>query len=338
MAELHGMKTGISYFGNRIPEHFVERDLPDIVAHGCTYIVHTFSENDLHHYAEALKTMVSETHKAGLEAYLDPWGVGGVFGGEAYSDFLPHNLDAWQVKPDGTPVPMACLNAPSFRAFMRRWVDAAVEIGADVIFWDEPHLYAGSESKLNMNDWTCWCNVCRELFQSKYGAAMPLTLTPDVAEFREDTVVGFLTEMWAYVKAQGPRNAVCLMPFDDDAHGVTHWGKVAAINGLDILGVTPFWQLFKQDRDTFVGRFSEKVVTLAKDYDLEPQLWLQAFLVPSGTEPELAGTAEIAARAGVRNIAAWGFRGCDYMSSLRSERPEEVWRIIGDVFRGIHSH
>ena len=138
------MKTGVSYFGNRIPEHFVNRDLPDIIAHGCTYIVHTFSENDLQHYATSLKSMVTATHEAGLEAYIDPWGVGGVFGGEAYSEFLPNNLDAWQTKLDGTPVPMACLNAPMFREFMRTWVDAAVELGADVIFWDEPHLYASS--------------------------------------------------------------------------------------------------------------------------------------------------------------------------------------------------
>ncbi len=326
------MKTGISYFGNRIPEHFAERDLPDIVAHGCTYIVHTFSENDLQHYKHSLKAMVAATHAAGLEAHIDPWGVGGVFGGEAYSDFVPGNPDTRQVKPDGSDVPMACLNAPTFREFMRGWVDAAVDIGADVIFWDEPHLYA--DSGAGDNDWTCFCGVCRELFRSKFRTDMPTTLTPEVAEFRVDTVVGFLSEMCAYVKAKGVRNAVCLMPFDDEEHGVTHWEKVATIHGLDILGVTPFWQFFKQERDEFVGRFAEKVVVLAKMYNLEPQLWLQAFLVPNGTEAELARTAEIAAEAGMQNIAAWGYRGCDYMSSLRSDRPDEVWRVIGETFKG----
>ena len=328
------MKTGVSYFGNRIPEHFVNRDLPDIIAHGCTYIVHTFSENDLQHYATSLKSMVTATHEAGLEAYIDPWGVGGVFGGEAYSEFLPNNLDAWQTKLDGTPVPMACLNAPMFREFMRTWVDAAVELGADVIFWDEPHLY--DSSGLNNTDRTCFCVVCKELFASKYGTPMPTTLTPEVAEFREDTVVGFLSDMCAEVKARGQRNAVCLMPFDDGTHGVTDWVKVAAINGLDILGVTPFWQFFKQDRDAFVGRFVEKVVAVSNDYGLESQLWLQAFLVPTGKEAELVLTAESASKAGVDSIAAWGFRGCDYMSSLRSERPEEVWRVIGETFRGLN--
>ena len=327
------MKTGISYFGNRIPEHFAEHDLPDIVAHGCTYIVHTFSENDLQHYQGSLKAMVAATHAAGLEAYIDPWGVGGVFGGEAYSDFVPRNPDTWQLKQDGVSVPIACLNAPKFRDFMVGWVDAAVEVGADVIFWDEPHLYAPTDT--GSNDHTCWCGVCRELFQAKYGAPMPSTLTPEVVEFREDTVVEFLSKMCGYVKGLGVRNAVCLMPFDDEEHGVTHWEKVAAIPGLDILGVTPFWQLFKQDRDAFLSHFAEKVVALSNTHGLESQLWLQAFLVLAGSEADLALGANAAAEAGVQNIAAWGYRGCDYMSSLRSDQPEEVWRVIGETFKGL---
>ena len=325
------MKTGISYFGNRIQDHFAKIDLLDIVDHGCTYIVHTFSENDLQYYRGSLKAMVAATHQAGLEAYIDPWGVGGVFGGEAYSNFVPRNPDTWQVKSDGSPTPMACLNDSTFREFMHGWVDAAAEIGADVVFWDEPHLYAGTAA--GGNEWTCFCSVCRELFHSKFGADMPSALTSEVAAFREDTVVDFLAEMCAYAKSNGMGNAVCLIPFDDGVHGVTHWEKIASIPGLDILGVTPFWQFFQQDQDIFVAHFAEKVVTLSHTHALESQLWLQAFLVPSGTEAELARTAEIAIEAGVQNIAAWGFRGCDYMSSLRSERPEEVWRVIGEVFR-----
>ncbi len=328
-----GYKAGVSYFGNRIPEHFVQRDLPDIVSHGCTYIVHTFSENDLQHYAGAMKTMVAATHAAGLEAWMDPWGVGGVFGGEAYSDFVVRNPDALQLKRNGTTAAMVCINSLKFSEYMRGWVDAAAETGADVVFWDEPHLYPGSEARLINTDWACCCTVCEELFLAKYGMPMPDILTPEIVEFREATVVGFLSQMCAYVKVQLMRNAVCLMPFDDDAHGIVHWEKVADIPGLDILGVTPFWQFFKQDRDVFVGRFAEKVVALAKMFGIESQVWLQGFLVPSGTEAELVKAAEKMRQAGVDNIAAWGFRGCDYMSSLRSEQPEEVWRVIDEVFR-----
>lgn len=40
------LETGVSYFSNSWLHHF-ERDLEDILAHHCTYVVHCFSENEL---------------------------------------------------------------------------------------------------------------------------------------------------------------------------------------------------------------------------------------------------------------------------------------------------
>ena len=282
------LKAGISYFGNRIPEHFTQRDLPDIVEHGCTYIVHTFSENDLQHYKASLKAMVSETHKAGLEVYLDPWGVGGIFGGEAYSNYLLQNTGTWQVRPDGSAVPMACLNAPGFREFIYEWIDAAVELNPDVIFWDEPHLYTGVGIELGTNDWACCCTICRKLFWEAWGIQMPLVPTTEVYEFRENTIVGFLSKMCSYVKTKGLRNAICLAPFDDVSHGIVNWEKVACIENLDILGVTPFWQFYQANQTPFFERFVDKVLALSQTYGLEAQVWLQAFLVPAGGETAAA--------------------------------------------------
>jgi len=326
-------KAGISYYGNRIPEHFTQRDLPDIVAHGCTYIVHTFSENDLQYYKASLQEMILETHKAGLEVYLDPWGVGGVFGGEEYSNYLLQNTETWQMRPDGSAAPMACLNAPEFREFIYSWIDAASELNADVIFWDEPHLYIGTGSETKTDDWTCCCTICRKLFGDKYNIQMPSELTGQVHEFREDTIVRFLSDMCSYAKTKGLRNAICLAPFDDEWHGIAHWDKVACIANLDILGVTPFWQFYHENQVPFFERFVDKVITLSQTYGLEAQVWLQAFLVPANSEDELVVAADLAATKGVHNLAAWGFKGASYVSVLRSEKPESVWTLIGEIFR-----
>ena len=331
------MKTGISYFGNRIPRHFQEHDLPDIVASGCSYVLHTFSENDLRFFRGSLQEMVELTHRAGLEAYLDPWGVGGLFGGEAFSDFLLQHPDCWQVKGNGTLVPMACPRAASFQAFLREWVDAAIDLGADVIFWDEPHLYMPESIDTEPENWTCRCASCQATFWERYGRPMPLRFCPEVADFREDTIVGFLEMMCTYVKQSGVRNAVCLLPYEDVEHGVVHWEKVARIEGLDILGVTPFWHLWGKDLDEFVGYFARKVATLCRAYGKEPQLWLQAFLIDAGREQELSRAAEVSWESGVRNIAAWGFEGCGHMTAIRPERPEVVWRVLGDTFRALRS-
>ncbi|MCL4396290.1 MAG: hypothetical protein M1482_16070 [Chloroflexi bacterium] len=76
------METGIAYFGNRMPKHLVE-DINDIAEHGCTYMVHTFSENHWMYYHRTMQEIFEVTHRAGLEAWVDPWGVGHIFGGEA---------------------------------------------------------------------------------------------------------------------------------------------------------------------------------------------------------------------------------------------------------------
>ena len=118
------------------------------------------------------------------------------------------------------------------------------------------------------------------------------------------------------------------------AGGILLKSALASIANLDILGVTPFWQFYQENQTPFFGRFVDKVVALAETYGLEAQVWLQGFLVPAGSENELALAADIAARKGVHNLAVWGFKGSSYMSFLRSEEPETIWNMIGKLFQG----
>ena len=332
------MKTGVSYFGNRILEHYRDRDLPEMVATGCTYVVHTFSENDLQFYADTMKEMADATHEAGLEVYLDPWGVGGLFAGESFSDFLVRHPEAWQVKADGSKVPMACPNAPQFQTFMDEWLDAAVQTGPDVVFWDDPRWYIPPGAVGSGQDWTCRCPHCEEKFRQRYGQAMPERMVPEVAEFRQESLVELIASGIDRVRGRDIKNAVGLLPFEDAEHSFFDWEKVAGIPGVDILAVSAFWQLFRQERDPFVSHWSRRVVEVCKALGKEPMVWLQAFLVEAGQERELAGAARAAYGAGVRNLAAWGFRGCAHMSSIRCQRPGVMWRVIGETFRDIRSH
>ena len=58
-------KTGVSYFGNQNPAHF-RRDLEDIIAHHCSFLVHMYSENDRSYYKGTLQEMIGLTREAGL--------------------------------------------------------------------------------------------------------------------------------------------------------------------------------------------------------------------------------------------------------------------------------
>lgn len=81
------MKLGASYFGNRILKH-VRRDMEKMVDDGCNQVVHTMSEHDIFYYSQTMVDIVKVSKEVGLEVFLDPWGIGRVFGGESFSTFV----------------------------------------------------------------------------------------------------------------------------------------------------------------------------------------------------------------------------------------------------------
>ncbi|HWH93996.1 MAG TPA: hypothetical protein VNT03_09050, partial [Baekduia sp.] len=130
------MTAGVAYFGSRILRH-VAADMEGLAARGFTGVLHTFTENDLAYYREAMARIVGASHDCGLEVQIAPWGVAQLFGGEAESRFTAFNPDAGQVLDDGRATPAGCPNNPAVRSFVRGWADAAIDTGADHVFWDE---------------------------------------------------------------------------------------------------------------------------------------------------------------------------------------------------------
>ena len=205
----------------RIVRH-VERDLDDLVRRGFTGVLHTFSENDLAYYRDTMKRIVDASHARGLEVQMNPWGLGRTFGGEAESRFVTMNPDACQVLDDGRRVAAACLNNPRYRAFCAEWADAALDAGADLVFWDEPHWVVPEHVGVDdATRWSCRCDVCRE----RFGRDFPADLDDEVLAFREASLVDFLGELTAHVRSRGGRNTICLLPAVEGAHGVQRLGR-----------------------------------------------------------------------------------------------------------------
>ena len=105
------MRTGVSYFGNRTLRH-VAADMEDIAASGFDYVVHCSTESDLLWGQETMREIYRISHELGLEVHVDPWGVAGVFGGEAMSKFVTWETEICQVLADGSRIGVACLNQP----------------------------------------------------------------------------------------------------------------------------------------------------------------------------------------------------------------------------------
>jgi hypothetical protein len=72
--------------------------------------------------ADGLRERVRLARELGLETWVSPWGVAGLFGGEAISAV-------------GHLCPQSC----AVREVLDRWLEVAVRAAPDVLFWDEPH-------------------------------------------------------------------------------------------------------------------------------------------------------------------------------------------------------
>jgi hypothetical protein len=357
------METGVSYFSSRDLRH-VRADLEEMVEHGCTYVVHCFTETDMTYALDTMRDVVAATREAGLGVWLDPWGLAGIYSGETFTQFPLQYPDTWQVLSDGRRVGAACPNHPQTRSFFKRWVDAASYIGGEVLFWDEPHFYVGVWRGDLSGAFACFCDHCRTRFREAYGGDMPREWTAEVRAFREASLIDFLSGLTAYARGRGMRNALCLIPTDLAAHGFSgpeqrleealrqrgrasdapdveamlHVGigdfeRAAGIPALDIFGCDPYWYLFGAAPEPFMRAYGEAAKAAADRHGLGLQLWVQAFSVPEGREDELRTGLRVAEELGATHVAAWSFRGTESMSKIRCVRPDVVWSLIGEEFR-----
>ena len=357
------MQTGVSYFSSRVLRH-VRADLQDILEHGCTYVVHCFTETDLAYYRDTMKEVVRATHDAGLEVWLDPWGLAGIFSGETFTRFPLDHPETWQVLSDGRRAPAACPNHPETRAFLRGWVEACATAGGDVLFWDEPHFYVGLWKGDRSGAWACRCDICLGLFKGRCGYEMPAEFSPDTKAFRESSLLDLLAELCRTGHEKGLQNALCLLPTDLAAHGfpqpqerlrralesrlgatlagavdaMLHVGvgdfeTAAAIPDLDIFGCDPYWYLFGTDAEAFMRAYGQEAAAAARKQNRGLQFWVQAFSLPEGREHELRTGLRVAAEVGATHVAAWSYEATASMSSMRCPRPDLVWNIIGEEFR-----
>jgi hypothetical protein len=328
------VKTGATYLGNRFLVH-AQRDLAR-VADVCDYVVHTISETDLYFHKSAVRAIGEASRRAGLEVWADPWGLGGVFGGESFSKFLLDHPDAWQVLSNGRRVPAACLNRPVFRDFVQEWLLTAREAGAQVIFWDEPHVFFHWDLEWE-GVYSCVCDVCQKLFQHKYGQAPPAHLDEQAKTFRRETLANFLSSLMSRARELKVKNALCLYAFEGYAEYDRIWEQLGSLNDLDVFGTDPYWRWrpARQDPEKHVRHFTERAAALAKPLGKDVQIWIQAMRLPKGAEPEIGEACRAAVAAGATHLAAWSYDGGALLDPVLSEDPARVWEEVAAAFAAL---
>ncbi len=327
-----GPPLGVAYFGNRYPGH-ARADLAEMAGLGATIVVHTFSEADLRWNPETMTELIAAGRDLGIGAWCTPWGVGGVFGGEAASYAVMEHPEATQRDRTGAALPALCFAQEPFRELVTRWLDACVAAGASTVVWDEPHL-ALPVPRNPEDRWSCRCAVCQQRFEDRHGFPMPDDWTGQLADFQHDSTMDALDWMIAEADRRGLESALVLLP--DEAIGDRGWRELATKPGVRWFGATPYWffqQVSPADFEDYLRRWCQRMRWATEGSTAGTVGWIQAFGVPVGREMELARGIEIMDEMEIDMIAVWAFRACEAMSTLAPEDPRRVWEIVTSALR-----
>ena len=331
-------ELGVAYHGNVYLDH-ARSDFSEMQDHGCNSILLAMSEYDFEqwrgHYFRMAKIAKEEFE---FKVYINFWAWGRIFGGEAPSVFLSNN-DAFRQIFSKTQkaFPAVCFNTKAFQAYIKTAIKKIARLKEiDGFFWDEPH-YAYSELNLLPTDlspfYVCQCEVCKDLFLRKFQYQMPQEENNDVINFKEENLLAFLQTLCQTVKDidSTKKNIICMMP-SHASTGIADWDKVC-FDAMDVLASDPYWIIYQKDLK-WVETESEKLVETARRYQKEAQLWVLAFCIPKGREPEIADVVEILNRSGADSIFAWLYRG-GQQTLIKSDNPPLVWKTVGEAFKKI---
>ncbi len=325
------LKTGMAYHGNRMLTH-VLTDLKKMQNADMDIVVHMLSHNDWERHDTVMRDIFRATEDHGMEVWVDNWGIGGAPGDKCH--FLAYHPEAHSYYGDGIMHPyQICLNAPSYRQFVKDWVDKVGELGGKTIFWDEPFIphvkIEGTDDYYS----ACTCPTCRSLFEKRFGKRMPTVMDEDVKTFRNETLIEFHSFITEYSHAAGMTNIICLMPYQ--FAGMTNNGgkedllsvdisKICEMPHVDNIGTDPYWIGSGRNPYEYVYNSTKQCLEVCEKYGKDHNLWIQTYNNKLGTEDEIVDAIHAAYDAGARTIIGWSFMGGE-PNSYHAENPERTW-------------
>ena len=339
------LKTGVAYHGNRMLSHAIA-DMQDIARSDMDIVVHMLSHNDWERHDKVMKDIFAASEDAGLEVWVDNWGIGGAPGDKSH--FLGYHPEAHSYYGDGIMHPyQICLNSPAYRQFVKDWVDEVASLGGKTIFWDEPHIprqpVEGTDRKQHYA--ACTCPTCRKMFEERFGKRMPVILDADVASFRDDTVIDFHRFISDYAAEAGMKSVICFMPYQlmginnnvDPYTGTLDINDICRMPNIHNVGTDPYWFGNPAGEGMpykYVYDATRACVETADRHGKDHNIWIQAYNAPRGREDEIITAIEAAYDAGARNILYWSY-GAGESNNYRSSCPGRSWQMTVEGNRRI---
>ena len=321
---------GVSYFGNRFPQH-ARADLRAMREAGADFVVLVMSESDLRWNPGTMTELVAIAREAELQPWLTAWAIGGVFGGETASYAIGDYPTACQRDNHGQHVPALCPRQQTFRNVMSGWLDVAVATGVKIVQWDEPQL--ALPFRTGATRYACCCDVCTAAFRARFGTPFPEVATSEVEIFNDDLLAELIAWLVAAARERGLESAVVLLP--DENYEPARAQEAAHLPGVRYFGTTPFVLrngVAPGEIDSYLASWSELMLQATEGSEAEPFAWVQAFDVPAGRENEIALAIQSLVAHGVPTVSVWSYRGCEAMSGLACEDPGAAWHATSHAF------
>ena len=337
------LRTGVAYHGNRILTHVIE-DMKELARADMDVVVHMYTHNDMERHTKVVADIFKATEAEGLEVWVDNWGIGGAPGDKCH--FLAYHPEAHSYYGDGIMHPyQICLNAPSYRAFVKEWREKVAEMGGKTVFWDEPRI---PEQKIPGTDdyySCCTCPTCQKIFESRYGKKMPVVMDSDVSKFRNDVIVEFHNFISEYAHSLGLKNVICFMPYQ--LGGMTKQTEkekllnfdldsICAMPYIDNVGTDSYWYGTKNNPYEYNYNATKLCLERAERFGKDHNIWIQGYNAPKGREEEIIEATEAVYDAGARTILGWSFRAGE-SNDYRSENVEKSWTCTKEGFYRIKS-
>jgi hypothetical protein len=325
-------RFGVSYFGNRYPNH-ARADLEAMAASGAEFVVQVMSEADLRWNPGTMTELVAIGNEYGLQPWFVPWALGGLFGGESASYAVGEHPEACQRGNDGRHLPALCPRQPVFRELIGEWLDAATAAGAEVVQWDELHL--ALPHRRGTEWWACRCAACQDAFQERFGERMPLEATEETERFGDDLLAGTLAWLVAESSRRGLQSSIVLLA--DASYDPAFWRGAASLAGVRYFGSTAFPYFYgipPAEIEGYIATWAGRIVEATTGTAAAPLGWVQVFGVPAGREAEIGLVIETLLSAEVRTIAVWSYLACAAMSGLAAADVDAAWGAVTTAFAG----
>ncbi|MFN4182221.1 MAG: hypothetical protein ACK4G3_03305 [bacterium] len=317
------MLFGVSYYGSR-HLHDIFTDLEEIQKSGFSLVVWTFSEEDYWFYQNTLQEALDFSRHIGLQNWIDPWGVGGIFGGEAFSYWALRYPEATQKTPEQKILPALCPNHPLTFPLFQKWLDRALKCQPDAIFFDEPHFFQKTWEPFPDGAFGCFCSYCEEKFRQQFHKDISSSSQKEFQQFHHQSILKFLNSAGSFLEKNGNSSALCLLP-DCPTEFLSFFAEIPSLKSL---GMSLYYIHLQKP----ILWFEEQVKNLSKipneNPKISPHIWIQAFRIPAGREREIEEAVDICASLGVETVLFWGFHACDFVSYLPSDNPKKVWDTI----------